>query len=268
MFKKFAIPVAADCGGCADRFRPVAATARPAGRPARSPVRSARTPAVDRPASRRRSRSAGKLVVGVNPPYSPNEYLDSSGKLVGFDVDLMDATAKVLGLTTHTPRPTSTRSSRRSPPAPTTSACPRSPTTRTARRRSTSPTYFSAGILWASRFGKTVDPDNACGLTVAVQTTTTEDTDDIPARSKACTDAGKPAINKLQFDSQDDATNAVDPRQSRRDVGRLAGHRLRDQAERRQAAGRRLRSPNRRRTAGRWRRARPWPRRCKRRFSR
>ncbi len=44
---------------------------------------------------------------------------------------------------------------------------------------------------------------------MSVQTTTTEDTDDIPAKSKACTDAGKKAINKLQFDSQDDATNAV-----------------------------------------------------------
>ena len=31
----------------------------------------------------------------------------------------------------------------------------------------------------------------------------------MPAKSKACTDAGKPAINKMQFDSQDDATNAV-----------------------------------------------------------
>ena len=39
-------------------------------------------------------KAAGKLVVGVNPPYSPNEYLDSSGKIVGFDVDLMDATAE------------------------------------------------------------------------------------------------------------------------------------------------------------------------------
>jgi len=70
-------------------------------------------------------------------------------------------------------------------------------------------TYFSAGILWAAPVGKNVDPNNACGLKVAVQTTTVEDTDEIPAKSKACTDAGKPAIKKLQFASQDDATNAV-----------------------------------------------------------
>ncbi len=70
-------------------------------------------------------------------------------------------------------------------------------------------TYFSAGIQWAAPAGKTVDPNNACGLKVAVQSTTVEDTDEIPAKSKACTSAGKPAINKLKFDRQDDATNAL-----------------------------------------------------------
>ena len=42
-----------------------------------------------------------------------------------------------------------------------------------------------------------------------MQSTTVEDTDEIPAKSKACTSAGKPAINKLKFDRQDDATNAL-----------------------------------------------------------
>src|SRR5437899_11145262 len=69
--------------------------------------------------------------------------------------------------------------------------------------------YFSAGILWAAPAGKTVDPDNACGLTVSVQSTTTEQTDELPAKSKACTKAGKPAIKVLPFENQDDATNAV-----------------------------------------------------------
>ena len=44
-------------------------------------------------------KSTGKLIVGVNVPYAPNEFKDSSGKIVGFDVDLMDAVATVLGLT-------------------------------------------------------------------------------------------------------------------------------------------------------------------------
>ena len=44
-------------------------------------------------------RSSGKLVVGVNIPYTPNEFKDQSGKIVGFDVDLMNAIAATLGLT-------------------------------------------------------------------------------------------------------------------------------------------------------------------------
>src|SRR6476469_1285578 len=43
-------------------------------------------------------KQSGKLVVGVNIPYQPNEYKDPSGKIVGFDVDLMDAVAATLGL--------------------------------------------------------------------------------------------------------------------------------------------------------------------------
>ena len=40
------------------------------------------------------------LVVGVNVPYSPNEYLDANNKLVGFDVDLLNAVAKQAGYKT------------------------------------------------------------------------------------------------------------------------------------------------------------------------
>ena len=54
-----------------------------------------------------------------------------------------------------------------------------------------------------------MDPANACGLKVAVQATTYEDTDEVPAKSKACTDAGKPAITIFKFDAQDQATNAL-----------------------------------------------------------
>ncbi|MGE4365203.1 MAG: transporter substrate-binding domain-containing protein, partial [Mycolicibacterium sp.] len=44
-------------------------------------------------------KSTGKLIVGVNIPYAPNEFKDESGKIVGFDVDLMNAIAGTLGLT-------------------------------------------------------------------------------------------------------------------------------------------------------------------------
>ena len=42
-----------------------------------------------------------------------------------------------------------------------------------------------------------------------MQATTIQETDELPAKSKACTDAGKPPIEIIQFDGQDAATNAV-----------------------------------------------------------
>src|SRR5690242_9502985 len=44
-------------------------------------------------------RHTGRLVIGVNVPYAPNEFKNSSGEIVGFEVDLMNAVAKTLGLT-------------------------------------------------------------------------------------------------------------------------------------------------------------------------
>jgi polar amino acid transport system substrate-binding protein len=154
-------------------------------------------------------KSAGKLIVGVNVPYSPNEYLDPSGKVIGFDVDLLDATAKVLGLTTDYRQADFDKII----PAITagTYDIGMSSFTDTKEREKSVDfvDYFSAGILWASPTGKTVDPNNACGLTISVQANTTEQQDELPAISKACTTAGKKPLHILPFTSQDDATNAV-----------------------------------------------------------
>ena len=63
--------------------------------------------------------------------------------------------------------------------------------------------------MWAQRPGAPIDPNNACGLKVAVQSSTIQDTVEIPAKSAACVKAGKPPIDKVNFDRQDDATNAL-----------------------------------------------------------
>ena len=68
--------------------------------------------------------------------------------------------------------------------------------------------YFSAGTQWAAKKGATIDIDNACGKKIAVQTATVQ-VDDITARSKKCTDAGKPKITIDQYQGQDQATAAV-----------------------------------------------------------
>lgn len=153
--------------------------------------------------------SSGTLTVGTDPTYAPNEYKDDSGKIVGFDIDLFDAVATKLGLTA-----TYTESTFDN-------IIPgvqggkydvgvSSFTDNTEREEVVDfVTYFSAGTQWAQPEGGTLDPDDACGKTVAVQTGTVQDTEDLPARSKACTDAGKPAIDVKRFDDQGLATNAV-----------------------------------------------------------
>jgi polar amino acid transport system substrate-binding protein len=154
-------------------------------------------------------KSSGKLIVGVNVPYSPNEFKDPSGKIVGFDVDLMNAVASVLGVT-----PDYRESDfEKIIPSITggTYDVGMSSFTDTKQREQTVDfvTYFSAGTLWAQRPGAPIDPNNACGLSVAVQATTIQDTQEIPAKGDACVKADKPPINKQKFDRQDDATTAL-----------------------------------------------------------
>ncbi|MEO8883958.1 MAG: ABC transporter substrate-binding protein [Devosia sp.] len=152
---------------------------------------------------------SGKMEVGVDATYAPNEYKDANGNAVGWDIDLFNAVAKKLGVkavyniadfSSIIPKITGGKYD----------VGVSSFTDNTERQKQVNfVDYYSAGILWASPTGKTVDPDNACGLKVAVETGTVEQTDDIPGKSKACTAAGKPAIQILQFDGQDQATNAV-----------------------------------------------------------
>jgi polar amino acid transport system substrate-binding protein len=154
-------------------------------------------------------KKTGKLVVGVNIPYTPNEFKDSSGKIVGFDVDLMNAIATTLGLTAEY-READFAKIIPSIQGGTFDVGMSSFTDTKEREQSVDfVDYFSAGTLWAQRTGGSVDPNNACGRKVAVQATTVQETEELPAKSKACTDAGKPAIEILKFDGQDAATNAV-----------------------------------------------------------
>ncbi len=154
-------------------------------------------------------KSSGKLVVGVNVPYTPNEFKDPSGKIVGFDVDLMNAIAATLGLTPDY-READFDKIIPSIQGGTFNVGMSSFTDTKERERTVDfVTYFSAGSLWAKPVGSDITPDTACGKKVAVQATTVQETDELPARSKACTEAGKPAIEVLKFDGQDQATNAV-----------------------------------------------------------
>jgi polar amino acid transport system substrate-binding protein len=163
----------------------------------------------------------GTISVGSDTTYAPSEFLAADGTTIeGFDVDLFDLVAAKLGLEADFAT------------APFDSiiagvgsgkyeAGVSSFTINPERlAQATMVSYYSAGTQWSTKKGnpEDVDPDNACGLAIAVQKATVQ-VDDITARSQACTDAGEPAIEIDQYDAQSDATAAV---VSGKDVAGLA----------------------------------------------
>lgn len=69
--------------------------------------------------------------------------------------------------------------------------------------------YYAAGSLWATTPGRSLHPDDACGLTVAVMKAGTQHLDELPARSELCESEGKPPIEIMPFVGQPEVTNAV-----------------------------------------------------------
>ena len=151
----------------------------------------------------------GKLVIGTSPNYAPNEFKDAAGQPVGWAIEVGDAIAAKLGLKADY------QVARFENIIPgivggKIDVGESSFTDTVVREKQVDfVNYYVAGIQWASGAGKKVDPDNACGLKVAVQATTYQDTVEVPAKSAACVKAGKPAIKKISLDTQDAAANAV-----------------------------------------------------------
>ena len=165
--------------------------------------------------------SDGVITVGSDTTYAPSEFLAEDGEtIVGFDVDLFTLVARKLGLDAEFQT------------APFDSIIAgvgsgkyevgvSSFTINPEREaQATMVSYYSAGTQWSTKKGNPdkVDPDNACGLRIAVQKATVQ-VDDITARSQQCTAAGDPEITIDQYDAQSDATAAV---VSGKDVAGLA----------------------------------------------
>lgn len=154
-------------------------------------------------------KESGKLILGTDASYPPNEYKNSSGEIVGWGVDLAGTVSARLGLEpvweeagfdTIIPSIQGGKMNMGS-----------SSFTDNAERQKTVDfvNFYEAGVLWAAPIGADVDPNNACGLKVAVQAGTFEHTDELPAKSAECEAAGKPKIEIMPFEGQAEATNAV-----------------------------------------------------------
>jgi polar amino acid transport system substrate-binding protein len=154
----------------------------------------------------------GKVLIGTDASYAPNEFLDADGKtVVGWDVELFDAVAAKLGLDTEWQSATfdaiipGVQSGKYEMGIS-------SFTINDERKQQVNMvSYFSAGTQWGTKTGNPagVQPDDACGKKVAVQTNTVQDTEDLPKRQEACQSAGKPEITVDRYQRQDQATAAV-----------------------------------------------------------
>lgn len=156
-------------------------------------------------------KSDGKIVVGTDSSYAPAEFLDTDGKtVIGFDVELFTAIAAKLGLQAEFVSAnfgdiiTGVDTGKYEVGV--------SSFTINDERKAQAimVSYYQVGTQWVTKKGNPagVSLDDACGKKIAVQKDTVQ-VDDITARSKKCTDAGKAAITIDQFPGQDAATAAV-----------------------------------------------------------
>jgi polar amino acid transport system substrate-binding protein len=154
-------------------------------------------------------KSDGKVLIGTDASYAPNEFLDTDGKtVIGWDVELFNAVAAKLGLQTEWQSATfdaiipGVQSGKYEMGIS-------SFTINDERKEQVNMvSYFSAGTQWGTKKGNPagVQPDSACGKKVAVQTNTVQDTEDLPKRQEAC---GGQQITVDRYQRQDQATAAV-----------------------------------------------------------
>jgi polar amino acid transport system substrate-binding protein len=156
-------------------------------------------------------KTAGKITVGVDATYPPNEFLQGGKTVAGMDVDVFNAVAKKFGVTVDW-QPAGFDTIITGVQSGKYDMGISSFTINDKRKAQVNMvSYFNAGTQWATAAGnpKKVDPADACGKTVAVQKGTTQLEDDIPVKQKACKTAGKPEIKLIIREKQDAATADV-----------------------------------------------------------
>ncbi|WP_017604690.1 ABC transporter substrate-binding protein [Nocardiopsis alkaliphila] len=156
-------------------------------------------------------RESGVVSIGVEAEYPPGEYLDDDGETVlGFNVDLVTAALNKLDLETEWVPANFDSIIIGVDTGNYTLGASSFSITQERMEAVNMVSYFSSGTQWFAKTGNPegVDPDDACGMRIAVQTGTTHDTD-IEARSQACVEAGEEAITIEKFQNQPLATSSV-----------------------------------------------------------
>nr|WP_233225712.1 ABC transporter substrate-binding protein [Amycolatopsis sp. CA-126428] len=152
----------------------------------------------------------GKILVGQDQSYPPNEFQDESGKVTGFDVDLGTAIGQKLGLKMEF------QNAAFDGIIPGIQAgkyeLAMSSFSVNAERLQIVDmvSYYKAGTSLGVLKGNPdkLNVDDLCGKKLGVQKGTTQ-VDDLQKRSDKCTSAGKPAIDVTQLQAQTDVNLAL-----------------------------------------------------------
>ena len=152
----------------------------------------------------------GVLTVGSNATWAPAEFTGEENEtVIGFDIDIIKAVAKVLGLKV---KVVDSAFATIIPSVGSKFDVGISGFTITAEREKavTFVQHYSAGMSYAVRAGnpKNIDSDNLCGVRASVQVGTAEETA-LEDSSVACVKAGKPAIALQVYEQQTQATTAL-----------------------------------------------------------
>jgi polar amino acid transport system substrate-binding protein len=165
-------------------------------------------------------KSSGTLKVASDASYAPDEFLASNGTtVVGMDVDLAQAIAAKLGLKASVKNVTFNAIIPAIADGRYDLGMSSFTDTKDREKTVNFVTYFKAGTSFFERSngGPSITGlASICGLKVAVEAGTTEETD-AKAQSKKCTHAGKPAATVLPFNTQSQANLALNA--GRADIG-------------------------------------------------
>ena len=157
-------------------------------------------------------KSKGTLTVAADASYAPNEFIGPDGHtVVGMDADLSNALAKVMGLKATISNVTFDAIIPGLASGKYDLGASSFTDTKAREKVVNFVDYFSAGESFftkASGGASISGIADICGKTVAVESTTTEQTD-ATAQSKKCKASGKPAVNVLVFPNQNAANLAL-----------------------------------------------------------
>lgn len=151
-------------------------------------------------------KDSGVLRVGTDATYAPNQFEGPDGAPIGWEVELTTALAAKLGLEVEWSKLLFDQI------IPQVSGgtldLGSSSFTDTIERQEQVDfvDFYEAGLQFAKAPDAADLTDDLCGLSITVQATTTSD-DYLSSKSDECTAAGKPAIDIMRSDSQDEATN-------------------------------------------------------------